>query len=347
MQIDNQQDKSSVDTKLQHVHIKRARVYGLNIDGSFSSQLVREINIYGLITDGNVEGNTGRVCLRIHDAERIRIYGPHLEECDPFLTVTDLPEQDPPIANDPGEGITGYILLYGGQFGDLHPGSAGVAIQWETTSALGNTDNGIGSMLEGLRVKQGTSTFESDYVVALRNSTFPPVAPPTGKGFVLRSNSGALDDAYSRDDAMASWTTFRGDKLLPTHKIRYQRRLVTESVQSVNHVPLLSVDPGQNATLSIAAIVTGKRVNNNDQGTYRVLCLFRSNADASSATVLGTPSIEPVVSGPAAAVWNVNCEGTTGAPGEAFAQIRVNQTDDAYMAHWVVAAEITHIFKDE
>ena len=302
LQIDNQFDKATVDTKLQHVHSKKARLYDLNIDGSFSTALVREINIYGLITDGLVPGQTGRTCLRIHGAERIRIYGPHLEECDPFMTVSD----------DPEEGGTGHILLYGGQFGDLHPGNAGVGIVWNTLNPLeeGSHEGGLGSVLEGLRVKQGTSTFESDYMIALRNSTFNTA--PTGAGFVMRSNSSAIDDAYLRDLTIPSWTVFRADKDQPTHNTRFQRRIATETTTATTANSVISLGGGVDATMTIQATVVGKRTTNGDQAAYTVLCLFKTNAATTTTTVIGS-SITPVLESAGAVGWDVTCNGTTGA----------------------------------
>ena len=321
IQVDNQEDRSVVDTKFEHVHVKKARQYSVNIDGSYSAQLVREITISGLITDGGVNGTTGPTCLRIHDAERIRMYGIHLEECNPFLSVTDLPQEEPPVAGDPGQGITGYIQIYGAQLGDFHEGHSDVAIVWNTLSAetfKGNAEGGIGSVIEGLRVKVGTSSFFSDYTIALRNTDFPRLSPPTGTGFILRNNSEAMDAAYSRDVSQESWTLFRSDKLQTTHNTRYQERFSTENTVDANAMAVISANGGQDSTHAFDTFVVGKRTDNTDQAAFRAFCLFKTNADVSLTTLIAE-SITPVpgLASAGAAGWTVTCSGGGTGPGMA------------------------------
>ena len=351
IQVDNQQDRSVVDTKFEHVHVKKARQYSVNIDGSYSAQLVREITLSGLITDGGVTGATGPTCLRIHDAERIRMYGIHLEECNPFLSVTDLPLQEPPVAGDPGEGITGYIQIYGAQLGDFHEGHSGVAIVWNTLSAedfTGNAEGGIGSVIEGLRVKSGTSSFFSDYTIAIRNTDFPRLSPPTGEGFILRNNSEAMDAAYSRDVTQESWTIFRSDKLQTTHNTRYQERFSTENTVDANAMAVISVNGGQDSTHAFDTFVVGKRTDNTDQAAFRAFCLFKTNADVSLTTLIAE-SITPVpgLASAGAAGWTVTCSGGGTGPGMAPGQVIVDQNATGYTVRWTAHTQIIHIFQEQ
>ena len=107
LQFDNLEEKSIVDVGLDRVHARQCVSYGLNIDGSDNSQLVREINLYGFVTDRAVDSGNN-TCVRINGAERIRFYGAHLEQCQPFFHVTDTPLKQ-----------TSHILMYGGVLGDL------------------------------------------------------------------------------------------------------------------------------------------------------------------------------------------------------------------------------------
>ena len=340
-----------MDTKFEHVHVKKARQYSVNIDGSYSAQLVREITISGLITDGGVTGATGPTCLRIHDAERIRMYGIHLEECNPFLSVTDLAEQEPPVAGDPGQGLTGYIQIYGAQLGDFHEGHSGVAIVWNTQNSEtfeGNAEGGIGSVVEGLRVKVGTSSFFSDYTIALRNTDFPRLSPPTGTGFILRNNSESMDAAYSRDVTQESWTLFRTDKLQTTHNTRYQARFSTENTSDLTTMAVISVNGGQDSTHAFDSFVVGKRTDNADQAAFRAFCLFKTNADVSVTTLIAE-SITPVpgLASAGAAGWTVTCSGGTGAPGSAPGQVIVDQNATGYTVRWTAHTHIIHIFQEQ
>ena len=351
MQLDNSGDKSIVNVKLDGVHARQCYEVALNIDGSFSMEKVREINVYSFLTDRAVPGG-GNTCIRIKSAERLRFYGTHLEQCDPFLQVRDsrVPAGCAPLSNTPPKceaKITTNILFYGAAFGDLNDvpneatGSSHVAIDWLTVEE----GNGEGSVLEGIRIKEGTSSFTSDYIIALRNLSFPNEGMPTGSGYVLRTNTDLLDDQYIRNQEMDSWTIFRADKIKPTHNTRLQRRFATEDTNDLNTVSIITVGSAPNSTTAFDAMVVGKRTNNADQATYRVHCLFSTNADASVTTLLSS-TITPLESAGAAA-WDVTCSGFDGPAGCAVQQLQVDQNATGFTSRWTVAVDILQVLQEE
>ena len=379
--FDNLEEKSIVDVSLERVHARQCLLYALKIDGSDNSQLVREINLYGFVTDRGVEGGNN-TCVRIHGAERIRFYGSHLEQCQPFFHVTDTPLKQ-----------TSHILMYGGVLGDLNEGNtcqdcrntcdvtpacdviascgtacAGTcrmcrqqcaldlgppacdeavacatpcrAILWDTP----NKDGGVASVLEGMDIKEGLSSFVSEFKIPIRNSKFPSDGRPTGNGFVLHNNTDVLDDAYSRDMTAGNWVLFRADKLMPTHNMRYQRRLATLDTTDATDQVMVNLNTGPNSSHIFNATVIGKRTDNSTQGAYEVHCLFSTNADASVSTLVSA-EVTPL-EGAGATGWDVTCVGTPGAPGCAAAQIRVDHNDNAYTVRWSAMTEIIQVLRE-
>ena len=157
LQIDNFNGTSVVDAKLENVHARQSSLYGLNIDGSMSTTIVREVSLYNFIADRAVTGG-GNTCLRIHGAERIRMYGIHLEECDPFLSVTDTPTSR-----------VAHVQIYGGQLGDLNPTTAGVGFSGTPTKTpLG----------KGLSLRASASKMAPARLTATTWSTFAIVIFP-------------------------------------------------------------------------------------------------------------------------------------------------------------------------
>ena len=215
------------------------------------------------------------------------------------------------------------------------------AILWDTP----NKDGGVASVLEGMDIKEGLSSFTSQFKIPIRNSKFPSDGTPTGGGFVLHNNTDVVDDAYSRDMTAGNWVLFRADKRMTTHNMRYQRRLATLDTTDATDQVMVNLNTGPNSSHTFEATVIGKRTNNATQAAYRLYCLFSTNADA-SVTTLVSSSITPLE--PAGATgWDVTCTGGEGAvPGCAAAQIRVAHNDNAYTVRWSAMTEIVQLLRE-
>ena len=350
-QLDNQENRSSVDTILTSVHARASTLYGFNFDASFGPELLREISLYNIVTDGQIPGG-GNTCVRLHGIEHVRAFGAHLEACDPFLEVTE-----------PPDGNTTHVLLYGTHLGnianeppvgqadcdddatpavDMSLCNNGQAIVWTTPGSRGGT----GSVIEGLRVKDGTSHFTSTFMVPIRNSTFSDTAGvPTGDGFVLRTSSEQVDTLYARDQTIDTWRLFRAEKLVDTHPARLQQFFATETT-TLSGTSLLAIAGTSNGTMAIDATVVARRGDGEGQAAWRVLCLFHTNISTDNA-VLVQHAIAPTLASTTAAGWRVTCQGGANVDGVAIGQVVVNHNDDSYQVHWASTAQVLQIMKEE
>ena len=101
---------------------------------------------------------------------------------------------------------------------------------------------------------------------------------------------------------------------------------------------------GPTAAMRLMRLSSASEQTNATQAAYRVLCLFATNADA-SVTTLVSSSVTPLETAGATG-WDVTCQGNSGTPGCASAQILVAHNDSAYTVRWVATTEILQVLRE-